>query len=223
MATTLADIQTAVAQLYEQGTAPNTTDEDYTLRTGIANRSIKFWESQPGIEWQTLWTTYSYTSAAETQKALPSNFRRAGGFVRITTAGTSTTVLVPLIRTEDTQLYSGSSERLAYITGDQSSGFYLNFTVAPSSGDTVKLDYYKYATLLSGSTDKPEMPDTDYIVHYVVAELHKGDKDYSAFASSRDDAQQILSAMVLNNAVSPRHQGGGIPDLEQQSGVGFGV
>ena len=91
--------------------------------------------------------------------------------------------------------------------------------VAPTTaqaGWTIKGAYYKYATTLSSTGDIAEMPDSNYLVHFVVSELHKADRNVTGYTTSLQEAEERLKEMETRQVQRSWYQG----DINTTPGLG---
>lgn len=176
---TLQTLQDNIAVQYTNSTdTPTVGDDDWNLRTSLINSGISYWESQENIEWNELWTnggtTPTTVTAGTTSYALPTNFRKCGEYIRIIkTDGVKDTI--QLIDPADRDKYINTPTYKAYISG-KPGAYILNLLWTPSASDvyiggTFDIDYYKYATALSGASDIPDMSNPMFLVHWVVSKL----------------------------------------------------
>jgi hypothetical protein len=194
---TLADFIGYVNTLYESDeTAPTSGDEDYTVWTGLANMAINVWENEEGVLWKELFVKLEDAPDGDTTTdgtnsyTLPTLFKYpASSYVWV--GGDAYKV----IKQEDIQLYEGDSTRWCYFLMDSTPTLEFNPNLTMTTGDTIKYNYYKYATKLSGSTDTFEMSDPMFAVYYAVGELKKDEGD----ASALDIATQKLEGMRTKN------------------------
>lgn len=215
-ATTLSDIQTAIALDFDQAsTAPDPTTDDYARRTLLINRAEKKWKNALGGRWDVLRSTATL-SVSSGSVALPDDFTPnglvapKGGFLLANGA------YYPIVKFQDLGNYL-TSDLACYITGDDTNGYYLNFQPTPSSSFSLSITYFsKYIAQTSGGsgqeklssgTDETKCPDPDYIVLEVVAQLLKADgeaqlgEDYAK--QSNDLLQQMLAQNNMGNIGVP--------------------
>lgn len=192
-------------------TNSTTVDDEQTSRIRLCNMAIKAWESED-VYWDELWSTYTHgatVSGATTYTISASDFRSEGSYVKFSLNGADT--YLEIVKPEDGFKYALSGSKACYITGNPSAGWTLNLTWTPVSGDgfygaTISLNYYKAATKLSATTDKPEMSDPSYIVDFVSyrKNLYNGRgnvaQDYLASMSQKLDNMEYRNAMRVQFA-----------------------
>lgn len=216
-----AAIQLAISALYEATSdIPSASDDDYVTRRVLINRALHRWEHNKGFWWDELWTSdESLTVLADTTEYdAPTNFRRAGGFVELYD-GTTMIKRYPVIKPNGAR-YHGSGT-YAYFKGNPNTGFKLVLSPTPVTeevGKTIKYDYYKKATEYTATSTISEIPDPEYIVHSVVAELWKSDGNEGNYDSSLAEAEERLKGMEVAHVANIDWQDNSIPDL----GDGFG-
>lgn len=185
--------------LYEvTSDTPAATDDDYLTRRRIMNRALHTWERNKGFWWNALWSTTSAQSIVAGQQTYttPVDFRRAGGFVDVMN-GTTRLRRYPVVSPNDVRT---ATQDVAYFTGSPNTGYTLNLKNPPTPdlyGHTISYDYYKKVTEYTDPTIISEIPDPEYIVHYTVAQLWKGDRKMNAYQSSMEDAIECLKGMEV--------------------------
>lgn len=222
---TESDLQDAIHTLYENDPdTPASTDDDYLIRRRLMNVMVNRWENNMGTLWNELWTNTSVVSIGATLTivtntttyAAPTSFLFPGGFVKVLNSDGTVHKIYPVIKPEQAQSMS-SADEYCYFRGDTNSGYTLVMNPAPNSdlnGKTLNYDYYKRATAFTGTTVTPEMSDPYYIVHGVVAELHKADNNLSLYDSSLAEAEDRLKQMVMRNAMFGHYQDFGLEDQQ---------
>jgi len=214
MATTNpATLQDLLDEIYvavdNDPTNSTTVDDEQTSRIRLCNMAIRNWESQD-VYWDELWSTYTHgstISASTTYTISASDFRFPGSYIKFTLNGADT--YLEIVKPEEAFKYAASGSKAAYITGNPSAGWTINLTWTPASGDnffgaTMSLNYYKSATKLSATTDKPEMSDPSYIVDFVSyrKNLYNGRgnvaQDYLSSAANKLDKMRIRNAMRVH-------------------------
>ena len=216
----LADLQDRIHTLVENDNdTPASDDDEYTTRLRLINQSIGKWE-QSDVLWDELWTTYTHGSvvvAADLDYVLTlTNLRFTGGFLKLTLNGASQ--LIEFISPEEYQSYNGEA-KVAYITGNIKDGWTLNLGWTPVAGDgtvgaTISFPYYKFATRLSSSTDKSEMPDPNYIVYDVAAAKSLMESKNNQFSIYSTEAQNSMINMRTMNELKPHYQNMGVVDVD---------
>lgn len=208
---------------------PTAGETDYTVRTGLINDWIHNWEDEEGVLWNELFTEGSITSTGATSYVLSSSAITnvkypLGGFIRIVDSNSNTVLIYKIKKPHEVQLSVNSTEQYAYFLGDPQNGYtlYFNPSIPPTSGTTIKFAYYKKATELSSSTDKPEMVNPLYIVHGVVSDIYSTE-DPSESDKNFQIAQAKLKAMKIRNMQPAWYQENYIKDrMTSFSFGGFG-
>jgi len=221
--TTLSDLQLRIHTKYDTTDTilPDTTSDDWMLRTALANDAIEVWE-QEGTElggWAELYTklsdgvgptvisamktwvygTYSYDA--------PLDFVRLTGFVFVTdTDGQQ--YKHDYIRPEKVQrfLASGEAGRYAFVTGNRKSGYKINIMGANyQSGATIDYPYYKTCAPLSGEDDVVEMSNPRFVFLQVLADLFAED-DPDRATDYKNEAIGVMQTMKLQNIMALEQQ-----------------
>lgn len=209
----LSALQDEIHALVENDSStPDSTDEEYTLRTTLANLAIGKVEAAD-ILWDELWSTYTHpgTVAASTRSyslATLTDRRAWGKYVRFTLDGQ--TKYIKVIKPGKYQDYGGEAKAV-YFTGNNRDGWTMVLGWTPQTGDgfvgsTPEFDYYRYATKLSSSTDKSEIGDSKFIVYDVAATkslLESKNNQFSIFSTEADRVLTTMKSMneLLNDSI----------------------
>lgn len=231
---TESDLQDAIHTLYENDPdTPASTEDDYLIRRRLMNAMVNRWENNMGTLWNELWTNTSVVSTGavltiatgDSTYVAPTAFLFPGGFVKVLNADGGVADTYPVIKPEQAQSMS-ASDKYCYFRGDTSAGYTLVMNPAPGSelnGLTLNYDYYKRATAFTGTSVVTEMSDPYYVVHGVVAELHKADNNLALYDSSLAEAEDRLKQMVMRNAMFTHYQDFGMEDQQYvNNGATFG-
>ena len=223
---TEASSQEALNALYEgDNSTPSATSTDYLTRRIYLNEAISIWEKEE--RWNELYAKSAgatgatlTTTATTSDYALPTNFKFMVGAAWI---GTTSYELKPpefnnLISSSNTSTY------YSWITGNKSSGYYINFHPTPSTtGDTISYQYYKEATALSATTSIFEMSDPWFCIYYALSRLYQNDGKIADSRQAYMEASVRLDRMKEINLEPGFYQANWIPDYDFISGVaGFG-
>jgi len=221
------EINTLVSNDSDTPTSTDDSDE-WNARLNLINTAIRIWGTTQDVLWNELWKTFTgSTLSASTTISLASltDFRFAGGFLRLVLSGATT--YIPFIQAEQAQDYIANGRRGAYLTGNNNSGWTLNLTWTPTSGDgtygaTYYFDYYKYPVKLSATSDKVEMSDPNFIVFWVAAQkalLESQNNKYQVYDSQ---ATESLDNMRVMNDVLPDYQNNQVDDVDLLHGAIIG-
>lgn len=195
-------------------------DDEWTARLRLINMAIKSWESED-VYWNELWSTYTHGSTvttATTYTISATDYRYAGSFMKFSLNGSDT--YLEIVEPEAGYKYAQSGSKAVYITGNPSSGWTINLTFTPASGDgfygaTMSFNYYKSATRMSTTTsDKPEMSDPSYIVNYVAYRKNLYNGRSNVAADYQAAAQLCLDNMKARNAMRVPYGNREIDDIE---------
>lgn len=219
---TVQEYQDLLHVMYQGDTdTPSSNDDDWEIRLSLLGYGIRMWNSTKGILWNELWDvdTSETGNGVLTQFNCATDFRFGGGFVEtVNSSGQKTYWKV--IKPEKAEFTTGM---FAYFTGNKSSGFKVNFSSAPTSGDTIRIPYYKEATIPTQAADVIEMSDPMFAVNITLSKLHEldGEGDRSSLAFALADG--LLDGMKTLNIMSPFMQDNATPDRDYGTGVpGFG-
>jgi len=202
---TLADAVTLINSLYDiDSEAPSSGDEDYTVWTSLLNVAINLWDNEEGMLWKELFTKLDDAADGDKTAAagdfsydLPTNFAFSNA-ANVWIGSNTNKTPYKVIKIQDVQLYENDSENWCYFATDT---LEFNPNCAVKAG-TIRYDYYKYATALTGPTSAFEMSDPMFAVYYVLSELKKEEGDTTAAAI----ATQKLEAMRTKNEMSTWNQ-----------------
>ena len=236
----LTDLQQKIHRIVELNVDyPDSSDDEYTLRTGLLNDHIDAWEKEEGVEWDSLWVLASFTSSSAASYALSgvspaiTNMRYPGGFVDLVDSSGGSTYW-EVIKPEEVRLrtnnatawdyqYTNEQTRWCYFLGDPQAGFtlYFNPNFIPGTG-TIKFPYYKKATRLADAGDKPQMSDPEFLVHSVASDV-LAQEDPGEADKHLQIAQSKLKSMKTQNMMAPHWQINRVQDRSGHlSGSGFG-
>lgn len=223
-----SEIQQIVHRLYEGSTDyPTSTESDYLLRRGYMNDAIRAWAFERSIKWRELYTNLSdasdgdkTTTSGDSILDAPTDFIEISSFLKI---GDLYYTYMPNDKVLNA-LKQDSSKRFFYITGNGSGGYKINVNPAiTSTGDTITYSYYKLPTLITATTDKPEMSKPYFCVYYTLARLHEQDLRNDLVTFYEDKAQKLLDEMVISNEIMPPMHKDNLNDLGYLvNGDGFG-
>lgn len=207
------DFDTIFASYYTQyraeDTVPASSDPEYTIALQFANDAVRRWANYDATYWKELFENVQ--DAADGDKTLttgdktysaPTNFKEAGGFIKIRQSGTlNLQQQLPIVDPQEVQ-FMGDTAHFCYFTGDVANGFVLNFNTAPDSslnGSVLDYVYYKKPTEFSTGTDESEMSIPDFIVYHMLAHRFRASRNWSAYQTSKRDAEDSLRTMKMDN------------------------
>lgn len=202
---------------------PTTDDDEWGIRLALINAAIDNWSSEDTL-WNELWTTYTHNNTVSATSAYDltslEDFRFPGSELRLQLGDQIT--YVKIVPAGEAQNYTGQG-RVAYITGNNSSGLTLNLNWVPKDGDgtfgaTIMFDYYKVATSLQDTTDVPEMSDTSYISYWVSAQKSLLESQNNKFTVFSGLATQSLEQMKIMNTIGPPNQPNVTDDIDALNG-----
>lgn len=219
---TLDDFQEYVAAMYDStSTEPESGEEDYIVRTHLANLAINVWEGEEGMLWNELFVKLAdasdgdkTTSANDYSYAVPTDFRfPASGFVWLG-SGTSKTPY-QIIKQEDVQLYENNKDNWCYFLMDGSPTLEFNPNLSIAGSQTISYLYYKKASKLTSGSSSFEMSDPMFAVYFALSELKKEEGN----SMELQLASQKLNAMKSRNEQVGWHQ---VDQLTNKIETGFG-
>lgn len=205
-AATFNDIFVDYYNLYRgDGSTPTSSDPEWTIALRLANNAIDAWFHDPGMMWNELFTTCQADGAgavkvitAGTQTyAGPTDMLKTGGFIKLTNPATNGGYVdirlydPPEIQNLDPNILA------AYFTGDPQHGWTLNFQGDLTNYNAYTIDYvyYKKPTPMALATDKPEMANTAFMVHHMLANRFRNSRNWPAYQTAMRDAQDALKSM----------------------------
>jgi hypothetical protein len=225
---TLQELINLLSTMYDADTEVlSSTDDDYKIRLAHLNAAINVWSSQE--LWRELLVvplSEETTNGTDKQFQLPADFKEICGSVRLYSTTTGS-VYYKQIDPTSVQAYDNNiNARKYYISGNYSDGFYLNFLTAPTTGLTIKYEYYKEPTKLVSPTDVIEMADPMFAIYFTLSRLYESDGATSKSLKSYQEAMATMETMVQKNNTLGFLQINGIPDPDYFSGdescSGFG-
>ena len=214
MASTLPMNQTAIQGLINlyvanNPVAPDTTDTEWTINNSLSNQAITTWENEREVNWKELWVgNYSLgtVASATTSFPLPDDFKVEGGFVRfINSSGNVKRIPFVGANTINNINLAERNPEVVYRTGTPGN-YVLNLGSSPATatwaiGNTVKLDYYRFADKLSAAVDAPDMSDPMFIVWFVTAQRKLSVGEDSQYTVYNNMALESLRMMKVSNVI----------------------
>lgn len=202
-------------------TSSTTADDEQTSRIRLINSGIRAWERQD-VYWRELWTLYTHASTLTGTKTYPiaaTDFLQPGSLLYLTDSNNNVS-FIDMISPEQAIKYTQNGpQQAAFITGNPATGWTLNLTWTPASGDgtyglTPSFYYYKSANRIASATDTPEMLDPNYLVWYVTAQKHlfNGRTDMAQDAMSQ--AQECMDNMRIKNELMVNYGDNSVEDTE---------
>ncbi len=220
---TLGEYQTRVHRLYEKDNdVPSSDDEDYIVRTALANDAIGVWNAEEGVLWRELFVSLADAGSGDTTTDgtadydAPDDFRFGTGFLTLTDSDGNETFY------EHIELYKkdldwDSSEKLWYVTGNVAIGFTIHIMPTPGAGNTIAYSYYKSPATLSSGSDVFEMSDPGFAVYWALAKLKE---DEGRGQNELGIAMQKLRAMKTRNQMRGFYQNPQADGIDTMYGFG---
>lgn len=209
---TFAEIFTAFYTLFRADSdIPTSSDDEYTVGMRLANEAISRWANYDSTYWKELFTTLQSSTqvspaltttitTGDTTYVAPTDFREAGGFVKIKDSAGKEVQRYPIIDPQEAQFRSDAST-YCYFTGDMKNGHTLNLNPAPTSnlnGLDIDYVYYKSPSTFSTGTDLTEMANPYFIVHRMLAQQFRAARN-PYYTSALRDAEDALKIMQSDN------------------------
>lgn len=221
-------IQAYYTQFRADADVPVSTDDEYTVALRLANEAVKYWENYDGTLWNELYDTNQNDGTGaqtivtgQTAYTAPTNFKKAGGFVRVKNANGSDVIAYEIIDANDVQ-FKGDQDDYCFFTGDMNNGYTLNINPAPTSelnGLDIDYVYYKKATEFTTGTDKTEMSDPYFIVHRMLGNQFRASRNPYYQSAMGDALYSIKNMQITNNSGNWANT----PELKDNSGTVFGA
>jgi hypothetical protein len=194
---------------------PDNDSEDYIVRLSYANKAIRQWENELGMNWKELYGTLSGTlvnGVCNDQTTL-ATFKSPEGYLRI---GSDRYTYVRPERVErETTLYP--SKKVYTVTGSKGS---KSINVYPAISADFYLDYKKYATtyVTGEETTEIEMSNPEFLISFVIAMLYLDDDNSAQAGVEMQSATGAMESMKLDNEKIPFFQ----EQVEDDNFQGFG-
>jgi hypothetical protein len=202
-------------------TSSTTQDDEQTARIRLVNSGIRAWERQD-VYWRELWTLYTgqALSNTNTYPIDASDFLQPGSLLYLTDASGNVTFIDVIDPTQAIRYAQNGESRAAYFTGNQNTGFTLNLTWTPTTGDnayglTYSFYYYKSASRLAFTNDIPEMMDSNYLVWYATAQKHLFNNRTDMAQDAMAQAQDCMDNMRIKNELMVNYGDNSLQDVEQ--------
>ena len=223
---------------------PPVNDVEWIMAVRFANTALRRLEHVDGEDWEWLWTDTAetgnsqvYTTSSlvpvETTYTCPANMVKPGGVIRLTDPASGHTFSIDVVGSYNVQRVIGS-DRYAFFTGDQNTGFTLHIVLNGTSYVNYQIDfpYYKqltyFNTLPDGNggvqedgTTITECPDSNYLVNYLLAYRYRSTRNYPSYQTAQRDAEESLKGMQIRNRTGV--DGHSWNSIDSTSGGIFGI
>lgn len=164
-----------------KATAPATTTNKYAKLVGLANVCQNMWETEPDIEWDSLYltVTLAFTVTATDVFPLSASIReiskREGDYIRIVHTDGVTETKYQIVRPNEMPDYKMSGIRVVSRIGSNLV-FSTPFTADdPEYGGSIKVPCYGYVSTLSADTDEIQVDNPLWLAYMVAAEYCRTD------------------------------------------------
>jgi len=208
---------------------PTSTEAEYTVGLRLANEAINRWSNYEGTYWKELFTNVidaadgdKTVATGDTTYAAPTNFREAGGHLRLRDATTNEIKSTIAIVEPHEDQFIRDSKNVCYFTGNPKDGYTLNLNKTPdatNNGDVLDYVYYQKPTEFTTGTDVSEMADPYFIVHRMLAQQLRASRN-PYYSSALRDAENVLTTMQTDNNAGSWANPWEIADT---SGSGWGI
>lgn len=202
MAIDVTEIQSRIASLVDQTVdTPTAGGAEWNLRLKYVNRAIEEWGQ--AFDWESLRRTYwpSVTGVSQASISLPTDFRKMAGFPRYHSGGVSGGEEWNEVKPEEIGLYV-SSDKYFYVLGNRAEGHTMVWNPGTmTSGASLVISYYSFATSLSSPANTIVMADPEFIVHRVAAYIFESRSD-ARFQETETKARETLLQMIENDQVA---------------------
>lgn len=187
-----------------------TTDDEYTTARGFLNMGVVRWEHYDNTTWKELWLMNSQAlsslggdtsvSASTWTYDTPSDFVRPGGYVTTTDSdgGVTWWRVVPVEKAND---YANSTDNVCWFTGNNNTGFDLNFNpkTTLTTGGVIDYPYYKRALQSSAASTVLEVGDPNFLSYFIAS--HMSESSDSVEGNYFSIAEKLLEQMkIVNNS-----------------------
>jgi len=220
---TLDQLQQKIHLAYEGNTDyPSSGEEDYTVRTSFINDAIHEWEQSEGQYWKELFTTLAVAatgdktaSVGDTTYNAPGDFMFISSYLKITGSDNSVSYYRQIRPDDFVNVYAGdTAAKVFYITDNPSSGYVININ-NPKAG-TISYSYYKQATELSNTTDKPEMSMPYFIIYHALLQLYELDNRTDMITKYSQMKNDLMKNMINMNETLAFNNSNPLTDLNYQ-------
>lgn len=194
-------------QYRAEAVTPSSTDEEYTVAMRFMNDAIERWANYDNVYWKELFANVA--DAADGDKTVtagttiydcPTDFKEAGGSVRLRDASSNNVLKnIPIIEPQEAQ-FKNDLSNFVYFTGNPADGYKLNFNVAPdTTGQVLDYVYYKKPSKFSSGSDTTEMSIPEFMIYHALAHRFRASRNWSAYQITKRDAEDSLRTMQLDN------------------------
>jgi hypothetical protein len=193
------EVLQAVHQRYEQSTDyPVSGEEDYILRLAFLNDAVYEWEklAKEGTPWRELVKEATITGGGTGSDDLPADFFCLYS-KQDAPAMLYNTETYWIEKNQTVDGYKDRDTNIFWISGGK---VHTN----PALSSSATLPYIKKATRYTGAEDTDlEIPDTQFVVDYILAHLYAYDDNVSLYQLHATKSQDSLRNMMSNNYLEP--------------------
>ena len=209
----------------------DSTQDEWVARLRLINMGLRAWERQD-VSWNELWTLYTHATAVTTSSSYimaATDFRFMPGSYLQFKDSNGNYQYMDIIKPDVAQQNIKVGARKAWITGNASAGYTINFTFTPTVTDqligmSMSLYYYKSAKKMALATDIPEMGDPSCLVSYVAAKKNLFNGRSGIAQDYLSDWQESMDNMRIRNEMTIPYGDNRIPDGDiVRDGDSFGL
>lgn len=185
---------------------PTTEDDEYPIAMRLANEAVNRWSTYDGTYWKELFTTLQQADDGEktidatvTEYAAPTDFKEAGGFLRLKDDNGNTRATFAILEPQEAQ-FRNDNGRFCYFTGNPGLGYtlHVNGLLPADTGTNMDYVYYKRPSTFTTGTDSTEMSDPYFCVHRMLANRFRGSRN-PYYSTAKQDAEDVLKIMQMDN------------------------
>lgn len=217
---TIAQVMQEFHKLYAHDTDyPDSSEDEFITRVAYLNDARNVWKNKKGVQWSTLFDTYSDIFVAGTLQATLSTLGKPAGFMRVTPTNSSERLyhFVPVHKVQIMTVEQLNEKPIFWVTGKPGE-YKINVYPAPSVdngliGAAYSFDYYNRITNVTGvETSYIEMTDPYFAIYWMLFRQYTddgSDQDSTMFQI----ANEKLDAMHIENDSSPFYQDNSFEDI----------
>ena len=185
------------ATVNQEATAPTAGGSEYNLWLEYINRTIDEWGQ--AHDWDVLRKTFqpSVLGVSVATIALPDDFRKLSGPVKLGILGETNPQEIPIELPERAGMHNSTDEYLT-IQGDTSVGRSLLFSQGTlASGASLTIPYFSTPTSLASPAQVSQIPDPQFTVDRVISYIFESRSD-PRFQIVENKARDRLLTMIEN-------------------------
>lgn len=196
---TLQQIQDQIAFEIDGNASISSSSSDWGQRLAPINRALHDWAET--YDWEELKLVHNgviSTSTGNASYALPANFKKLDGYLRIASDGSNVFEYSQVDVSKNNQY--NSSDKFVNILGSPRTGYVMYIhTDALVSGASVQFTYFASPMSLVSAGSVADCPDPSYITQRALYYIYKSRED-GRFPEAKVEADRILSRMIENES-----------------------